>query len=72
MVVIDQRDSTHNNRIWSRGSITHQPLANQIAKGFRTVGIPMLAHPLVKLLEKVRIQRHANSIENAHSNSFNQ
>jgi hypothetical protein len=69
MVVIDQGDGSHDNGVRSGGSLADQAVANQIAKSLGAVGISAPAHPLIELLEKIGIQRNADSAENAHTHS---
>ena len=55
----------------SRSLLVDQSVADQIAKGFRAVGIAAMADRAIKPLEKVGIERNANSAENAHTHSCN-
>ncbi len=66
VVIIDQRHGTDNNGVRRRGAFTNQAITNEIAKCFRSTGIPASSHPLVELLEKTGIKCNADSAENAH------
>ena len=63
VMVVDQGDGSHDDGIRRRCPLADQSVTNQIAKGLGAIGISVLAHPLVELLEKIGIQRHANSAE---------
>jgi hypothetical protein len=52
--------------------LSDQPVANQIAKGFRPVRVAAMADGAVKPLEKVGIEGNANSAQESHTYSFNE
>ena len=63
VVVVDEGYRAHHGRLRGGGLLGYQPVANQIAKGFRPVGVAAPSEGAVKPLEKIRIERDADPAE---------
>ena len=50
VMVVNEGDGAHNGGIWRSGRLSHQPVANQVAKGFGAIGVSTLLDGTVKAL----------------------
>lgn len=61
VVVVDESDSADDRRVGRGGSLAHQPVADEVAKGFGTIGVSTLLDGAVKLFQQVGIEGNTYS-----------
>ena len=70
VVVIDQGDGANHAALGRFPGFFDELVANEIAEGFRPVGIAALSNEAVELIEEVRVDRYTNPAEAAHAYTY--
>jgi hypothetical protein len=70
VMIIDQSDRAHRDRIGLRGLLSDQAFADQVSKGLGSIGIPALGQGPVKALQKIGVNRNADSAQYTHRYSI--
>lgn len=65
VMVVDERNRAHNRCIRTRCSLRYKAIADQIAEGFRSVGIAQPRDEVIKTFEEIRIECNPSSGKDA-------
>ena len=66
VVVVDEGDSADDGGVGGGGAFGDEAVANEIAEGFRAVGVAALLDEAIELVQKVGVDGYANPAEPAH------
>lgn len=67
VMVVDQRDGGHDDAVRTLGFLFDHGVADQVAEGFRAVGVSAAGDQSVELFQEIGIDGYANPAEIAHS-----
>ncbi len=66
VMVINQSDGSRRDRVGLGGLLGDKPFADEISKGLGAIGVAAFGERPVKSLQKIRIERDADSAQNTH------
>ena len=66
VMIVDQRYGTDNGRLCIFDSDADQSIADEIAKGFGAIGIPLFCNQPIEARKEIRIDSNADTGELAH------
>jgi hypothetical protein len=69
VVVKDQSDGADDGRVGCGGPLAHQPVADEVAKGFGTVRVSAFLNGAVEPLQEIGIEGNADSAQVPHTHS---